>query len=76
MIISQILSTYLKDKIVYTSQKNFNGEFGMSLSILGIDKYEPSWINLFKVFFKCLYRSLFSSKLYDVVVLEYGIDHI
>lgn len=76
MIISQVLSTYLKNKIVYTSEKNFNGEFGMSLSILWIDKYEPSLISLITTFVKCLSKSLFAAKLYDVVVLEYGIDHI
>lgn len=76
MIIYTILSKYLSDKRVYTSSKNFNWEFGMSLSILWISEYNPNLLWLVKILFTVIYRALFQNKLYDVVLLEYGIDHI
>jgi len=42
MIITDILKKYFPDKKIYTSPKNFNGELGLSLSILGINSYTPS----------------------------------
>lgn len=76
MIISSILSKYLDWKKIYTSSKNFNWEFGMSLSILWISDYNPSIMGIIKTFFIVVYRSFFMKKIYDVVVLEYGIDHV
>lgn len=76
MIVSEILTSNLKDKVVYTSSKNFNGELGMSLSILGISDYEPQLFSVLKTFGKAIQMSLFWDKLYDIIVLEYGIDHI
>lgn len=76
MIVSEILSTNLKDKIVYTSNKNFNWELWMSLSILGISNYEPQLLSVIKTIFRAIQISFFWDKLYDIVVLEYGIDHI
>lgn len=42
MIISEMLAQHFPEKKIYTSSKNFNGELGMSLSILGIASYTPS----------------------------------
>lgn len=75
-IISQILSKNLKNKKVYTSSKNFNWELGLSLSILWISDYEPKFWSILKTIFVSLKVSLFWKKLYDIIVLEYGIDHI
>ncbi|MBW7954730.1 hypothetical protein H3C61_02870 [Candidatus Gracilibacteria bacterium] len=76
MIIYDILKDNLKDKKIYTSNKNFNGELGLSFSILEIDKYTPSFFGVIKVIFLSLKRGFFTKKSYDVILLEYGIDHI
>ncbi len=76
MIVSEILQKNLKDKIIYTSNKNFNGELGMSLSILGISDYEPNIMSIIKTIIKAIQISFYWKKLYDIIVLEYGIDHI
>lgn len=76
MIISQILEKNLKDKKIYTSNKNFNWELWLSLSILWISDYEPEFFSILKTIFKSLKISLFWKKLYDIIILEYGIDHI
>ncbi len=75
MIISQILEKNLKDKKIYTSSKNFNWELWLSLSVLWISDYEPEFSSVLKTIFKSLFVSLFWKKLYDIIVLEYWIDH-
>jgi len=42
-IITTVLQKYFPQKKIYTSPKNFNGELGLSLSILGINSYTPSF---------------------------------
>lgn len=74
MIIAQTLKQFLTSKKIYTSPKNFNGELGLSLSIFTIEKRDPTLVCLVKTFFRVLRQSLFGRKLYDVIVLEYGID--
>lgn len=76
MIISEILSINLKDKKILTSSKNFNGELGMSLSVLAISDYTPTLSWVFKTFVKAMHTSIFWKKMYDIVFLEYGIDHV
>lgn len=76
MIITQILQDNLKYKKVYTSPKNFNGELWLSLSILKIEEYKPTFIGFWKAITQVIFKSLFAKKYYDIIVLEYGIDHI
>lgn len=75
MIISQILKNTLKSKKVVTSEKNFNGELGLSLSIFQIEKFEPTILCLIKTFFSIWLKTFFGKRPYDVIFLEYGIDH-
>ena len=89
MIIYQILKKYLKissDDLlsmssnkfllnIYTSPKNFNWEYGLSLSILGIENYSPSIFWLLKNLFLAFKIAFFWKKKYDVIILEYWIDH-
>lgn len=75
MIISEILKQNLEDRIVYTSSKNFNWELWMSLSILWISDYEPNPKSAFNTIIKSFLTALFSKKMYDVIFLEYWIDH-
>lgn len=76
MIIYEILKRNLLDKDIYTSPKNFNWELWLSLSILWIEKYTPNAIWVINTFFVALWTAFFWSKKYDVILLEYGIDHI
>lgn len=74
MIISQILKKYLPNKKIYTSSKNFNSELWLVLSIFWISEYTPSSWTMFKLIFIFFYKSLFSEKIADILILEYGID--
>jgi UDP-N-acetylmuramoyl-tripeptide--D-alanyl-D-alanine ligase len=74
MIIAQTLQQFLSNKIIYTSSKNFNGELGLSLSIFTIEKWDPTFLCVVKTFCKVFRQGLFGKKMYDVIVLEYGID--
>lgn len=76
MIVSEILTQNLKDKVVYTSNKNFNWELGLSLSILWISKYVPNILGVINIIFESIFISFFAGKKYDVIFLEYWIDHI
>lgn len=49
MIIHQTLQKALPEQNIYTSPKNFNGELGMSLSILQIESWSPSIFLMIKV---------------------------
>lgn len=75
MIIYDILKNNLEDKKVYTSEKNFNWELWMSLSILWISSYKPELKSVLETLLKSLKIAFFSKKLYDVIILEYWIDH-
>lgn len=75
MIIYQTLCKFINNKKIYTSSKNFNWELWLSLSIFEIEEFVPSLFWSLKVFFKVLFMCLFWKKPYDIVVLEYWIDH-
>jgi UDP-N-acetylmuramyl pentapeptide synthase len=75
MIVYQILKKYEKDKIIYTSPKNFNSELWLIFSIFKIEKYNP-WIkSLIKITLDIIYKSFFMGKQYDILLLEYWVDH-
>ena len=75
MIISGILSKYLYKKIIYTSNKNYNSELGLIFSIFKISNYKPWFISLLLLTIKIIFRSIFTGKQYDIIILEYWIDH-
>jgi UDP-N-acetylmuramoyl-tripeptide--D-alanyl-D-alanine ligase len=75
MIVSQIIDMLLPSQTVYTSPKNFNGEFGLPLSILNIQSYQPTVSNTLYTLLIAIYRAFFTRPKYDIIVLEYGIDH-
>lgn len=75
MIIYQTLCKFINNKKIYTSTKNFNWELGLSLSIFKIEEFSPTPFCVIKTFFTILWESLFWEKMYDIIVLEYGIDH-
>ncbi|NOZ43599.1 MAG: hypothetical protein GXP45_00210 [bacterium] len=73
-IIYQTLQHFLPNKDIYSSPKNFNGEYGMSLSIFQIEQADPNLFSLCKNLCIALYKRFFGSRPYDIVLLEYGID--
>jgi len=75
MIVAETLQALNRGEKVYTSPKNFNSELWMSLSILQIEKYSPSIIILLKTLFIALSKAFFSKPDYDILILEYWIDH-
>lgn len=75
MIVFQVLQKYLLDKNIYTSPKNFNSELGLIFSVFKIEKFTPWILSLIKISFKIIFKALFSWKKYDIILLEYWIDH-
>ena len=75
MIIYQIIQRFSKKHTVYTSNRNFNGEFGMSLSIFCIEDYEVTVLGLLKLLMTAINKAFSPKKKYDIIILEYGIDH-
>ncbi len=76
MLISTLIEQSFPEKKVFTSEKNFNGELWMSLSILWISQYTPSFLWVIQVMSQALFFWCFGGKKYDIIFLEYGIDHI
>lgn len=74
MIIYQTLKRFFPDLKISTSKKNFNGELGLSLSIFEIDERDPTIWTFISVLRKILGKTLFGSRPYDIIILEYGID--
>lgn len=75
MIVYQVLRQFLDDKNIYTSPKNFNSELWLVFSIFKLEKYD-SWIkNLIKIYFSFIKKLIFWKKQYDILILEYWIDH-
>lgn len=74
MIIHQTLCKFVNNKKIYTSSKNFNGELWLSLSIFKIEEFSPTPWCVIKTFCKVMWDALFGEKMYDIIVLEYGID--
>lgn len=76
MIIFSVLCKYLNNFKIYTSQKNFNWELWLSFSIFCIKDYSPSVLWLIKVLFNIIIKYFFWKKEYDIILLEYWIDHV
>ncbi len=74
-IINQTFKKYLPNKKVYTSPKNFNSELWLVFSIFELEEYNPSIFSLIKNYFLFLWKLIFAKKPYDILVLEYWIDH-
>ena len=75
MVVTQVLQKLLPNKTIYTSPKNFNSELGLVFSLFCIEQYTPSIMTTLRVFIDMGYTLLFAPKSYDIIVLEYGIDH-
>ena len=75
MIVAQVLQEQLPHLRICTSPKNFNTEIGMVLAILEIEKRSTKLWSVLWTLIVAFSRSIFASKRYDVLVLEYGIDH-
>jgi hypothetical protein len=73
-VICDVLTQVQREKIVYTSPKNYNSELGLIFSIFSIEEYSPSVKNLLKISWEIFKKSLLQKKQYDILVAEYGID--
>ncbi len=74
-IVYNVLKNYLKDKVIYSSPKNYNSELWLVFSIFNLENYSPWVLSLIKIYFKFLLELFIWKKKYDVIVLEYWIDH-
>lgn len=76
MVITKTLELLVKWKKIYTSWKNFNWELWISFSIFEISSYNPWLISLFTKILYILFKTIFTKPSYDIIFLEYWIDHI
>jgi len=74
VIVADVLRKLLPQEVVYTSPKNFNSEIGLSLSILWINHFKPTFDWIVTVFFESLWTVFVWSHKPSIIVLEYGID--
>jgi len=74
MIIYQTLYKFLNTKKIYTSNKNFNWELWLSLSVFQVEEFNPSIFGAISVFIKIVWKTFFAKTPYDILILEYGID--
>lgn len=75
MIVTQTLQTFLPSKKIYTSPQNYNGELGLPLSLFKIEDFGNGIGAYILQGITILWKSFFMKKSYDIIVLEYGIDH-
>ncbi len=74
MIVTQTLKQAFPQLKISTSPENFNGELGLSLSVFEVEEWNPTFWTFIKVLFLAINKRLFTSKSYDLIILEYGID--
>lgn len=60
---------------ITTSPKNFNSEIGLVLALFEVKTFTPHFLRVGWTLLYVLCKTLFGRKSYDVIVLEYGIDH-
>jgi len=72
-IVTEILKKNNQD--VWTPEWNYNGEWGLALSVLQVKSGGHSISGWVRAFFGAL-RSILTSQYPSTLVLEYGIDHI
>lgn len=75
MIVYQTLQKFFPTKIIYTSPKNFNGELWLPLSIFQIESWEPTFHYFIGAIYKAMDMLFFGKMPYDILILEYGVDH-
>lgn len=75
MIVTGVLKKYLPNKKIYTSEKNFNSELWLVFTIFQVKTFSPSIKELLFLTIKIFIASLFRWKKYDILLLEYWIDH-
>ncbi len=74
LIITDTLKKLLPQEYIYTSPKNYNSDIWLSLSILGIEDYEPNASSALSSIFQALWQVLYLKTKPSILVLEYGID--
>jgi len=74
LIISDTLKKLLPQEYIYTSPKNYNSDIGLSLSILGIENYEPTPQGMLSALFAGISQAISPRTKPSILVLEYGID--
>ena len=75
MILYKVLQKHLSELNIYTSPKNFNSELWLIFSIFKIEEYKWGLKELIKLTRKIKKMSQDAEKVYDIIILEYGIDH-
>lgn len=81
MTLTQVLTQMLPDVRISTSPKNFNSDIWIALAVLDIRSFTPSMFGVIWALWKAIPRAFWlgwlsgsGSSMYDVLVLEYGID--
>lgn len=74
--IGAVLKQQLPDQQVYVPSRQLNGELGLPLTIFQVEYFGPTIKYVLTTTWKVLKQYLSQSKPYDIIVLEYGVDHV
>lgn len=74
--IGTVLKQLLPEQRVYFPSKQLNGELGMPLTIFQIEYFWPTIKYLITTTWNVARQYLRQTKPYDIIVLEYGVDHV
>lgn len=74
--IGTVLKQLLPNQKVYFPSKQLNGELGMPLTIFQIEYFWPTIKYIVTTTYKVIKQYLSQIKPYDIIVLEYGVDHV
>lgn len=74
--IGTVLAQLLPEQRVYVPSKQLNGELGLPLTIFQIEYFWPTIRYVLTTTWKVIRQYLSPVKPYDIIVLEYGVDHV
>jgi UDP-N-acetylmuramoyl-tripeptide--D-alanyl-D-alanine ligase len=74
--IGTVLAQLLPEQKVYFPSKQLNGELGMPLTVFQIEYFGPTFKYVITTTWKVVKQYISPTKPYDIIVLEYGVDHV
>jgi UDP-N-acetylmuramoyl-tripeptide--D-alanyl-D-alanine ligase len=74
--IGTVLKQLLPERKIYFPSKQLNGELGMPLTIFQIEYFGPTLRYVITTTWKVIKQYIGQTKPYDIIVLEYGVDHV
>jgi UDP-N-acetylmuramoyl-tripeptide--D-alanyl-D-alanine ligase len=74
--IGTVLTQLLPERKIYFPSKQLNGELGLPLTIFQVEYFWPTLKYIITTIWKVVKQYISPIKSYDIIVLEYGVDHV